>query len=148
MLGEALVVRVEQSSLRQERMHERVPQRPFDGSAEIRARHQHGVHVHAVRVQRHTVRRNLLVIDRDEDEVDVGLGPHGVVREAAAQDGGEHGLVAFHLLDECVEGDSEILTDVVHWDSLAVERSELQAGRWSLVLVAGRHARHRAQRPS
>ena len=43
-------------------------------------------------------------VDGDEGEVDVGFAPDDVVREAAAEDGGEDGLVLFELGGEGVEG--------------------------------------------
>jgi hypothetical protein len=44
-----------------------------------------------------------------EHEVDVRLGPHGVVRQAAAQDSSENGTIALHLLHERFERSAERL---------------------------------------
>ena len=75
------------------------------------ARHEDRVDVHAVRVQRQVRRLHLLVVDGHEHQVDVGLRPDRVVRQAAAEDGGEDRAVLFHLLDERVERGGELLLD-------------------------------------
>ena len=45
------VVRVEEAPLGEERVRERLADRAFDGLPELRARHQEGMDVHAVRIQ-------------------------------------------------------------------------------------------------
>jgi hypothetical protein len=109
-------VREEQPALREQRVDERLAERSFRGPAEGGAWHQVDVHVRAVRVQRDVRRIDLPVVDRHEHEVDVGLRPHRVVRQAAAQDGGEDRTVFLHLRDERVERGGEPLLDceVVH----------------------------------
>ena len=75
------------------------------------ARHEERVDVDAVGVERHVRRRHLLVVDRDEHQVDVGLRPDRVVRQAAAEDGREDGAVPLDLLDQRLEGDGKLLFD-------------------------------------
>ena len=64
------------------------------------ARQEEGVDVHPVRVERQVSCLHLLVVDRHEYQVDVGLGPDLVVRQAAAEDRRQDGAVLLHLLDE------------------------------------------------
>jgi hypothetical protein len=94
---------VEQAALGEQRVHERVAQRAFDRPPKLSPGHQDGVHVDAVRRQGHVRRRHSLVINRDEHEVDVGLLPDGVVRQAAAKDGGQHRAVFADLADKDIE---------------------------------------------
>jgi hypothetical protein len=47
--------------------------------------HQQRVYVEAVRVERHVRRTGERVVRGDEQQVDVGFGPHLVVRQAAAR---------------------------------------------------------------
>ena len=54
---------------------------------------------------------DLLVVDRHEHQVDVGLRPDRVVRQAAAEDGREDRAVLLHLLDQRVERRGELLLD-------------------------------------
>ena len=100
--GNRRIVRVEQPSLRQQGMHERIVQRAYHRLAELRARHEKRVHVHSLRVKREIRRIHLLVVDRHDHQVDVGLRPHRVVRQTAAEDGREDRTVPFHLLDKPV----------------------------------------------
>ena len=67
----------------------------------------------------------LLVVDRHQHEVDVGLRPDGVVRQAAAEDGREDRAVRLHLLDQRVERGGELLLDVrlVNHERCAAEHS-------------------------
>jgi hypothetical protein len=102
-VGDRPVVGVEQPALGQERVHERVADRALDHFAELRARQEERVHVDPVRVERQVRPVYLPVVDRDEHQVDVGLRPHGVVGQAAAEDGREDGAVGFHLLDQGIE---------------------------------------------
>ena len=51
-VGDRRVVRVEQPALGEERVHERVVQRAFDRLAELGARHEDRVNVHAVGIER------------------------------------------------------------------------------------------------
>ena len=70
------------------------------------------MHVHAVGVERDDPpARTLPVVDRDQHEVDVGLRPDRVVRQAAAEDRGEDGAIVLHLLHEGVERSGEALSN-------------------------------------
>jgi len=51
------------------------------------------LNVHAVRVEREAARVDLSVVDRHEDEVHVGLRPDRIVRQAAAENRGEDGMI-------------------------------------------------------
>ena len=104
---DGLVVCVQEAPLREQGVYERVPDRAFDGPAELGARHQEGVDVHAVRIERDAVGLDLPVVDGDEGEVDIGSSPDEVVREAAAEDRREDRLVLANLLDERVERGGE-----------------------------------------
>src|SRR5262245_23657584 len=97
-------------------MHEGVVNRAFDRLAELSAWHEERMNVHPVRVKRQSSRGRLLVVNRHEHEVNVGLCPDGVVRQAAAEDGRENGVVLFYLLDERSKRFSELLLGrpVVH----------------------------------
>ena len=108
-IGNGLVVRVEQAALGQQRVHERTAQRAFDEPPELRARRQRRVHVEAVGVEGDGPARHLLVVDGHEHQVDIRFFPHGVVRQAAAQDGGQDGAVLADLGDERVEGAAELV---------------------------------------
>jgi hypothetical protein len=90
-------------------VHERIGDRAFDGLAELRARHQQRMDVHAVGIQRDIAGLDFLVVNRDQHEIDVRLGPHRVVRQAAAQDGGKDGAILLDLFDQLVEGCGEFL---------------------------------------
>ena len=94
---------VEQPAFGQERVHERVANRSFDQLAELCPGHQQRMHVHPVRVERHVSSLNLLVVDGDQHQIDIGLRPDGVVRQAATEDGGQDGAVFLHLRDERVK---------------------------------------------
>ena len=109
--GDGLVMRVEQASLGEQRVHERVADRAFDGLAELRARHQERVDVDAVRIERQVGPFELLVVDGDQHQVDIGLRPDGVVRQAAAEDGRQDRPIPFDLRDEIVERLGELLLD-------------------------------------
>ena len=91
--------------------------------AELRARQQERVDVHAVGVERQARRLHLLVVDRHEHEIDVGLRPHRVVRQAAAQDRREDAAIVLELLDQRVERDGEVVLDgpVIHATSPRTE---------------------------
>ena len=67
--------------------------------------------VQPVRIERHVIGRNLLVVDGDERQIDVGPGPDLVVRQAATEDRSQDGTVLLHLLDKCVERLREPLLD-------------------------------------
>jgi hypothetical protein len=92
-------------------VHERIAYRAFDGFAELRARDQERVYVDPIRIERQVGPFELLVVDGDQDEVDIGLGPDGVVREAAAEDGGEDRAIPLDLGDEIVERPGELFLD-------------------------------------
>ena len=70
------------------------------------------VDVHAFRVERQRAFIDLLIVYRDEHEVDVGFGPHRIVRQAAAEDGSQNGLVSPNLVDERVECRRELIADL------------------------------------
>ena len=65
------------------------------------------------------------VVDRHQHQVDIGLLPDGVVRQAAAEDGGEDRAVLLHPLDQDIERRGEGLLDgpVLH-TGLQVGRGE------------------------
>ena len=111
-VGDRLVVRVQEAALRQQRVRERVVNRPFDGVAKLRARHQDGVHVDAVGIERQAPGLHALVIHGDENQIDVGAVPHCVVRQAAAENGRQHGRILTHLCDERVERCGESMPDL------------------------------------
>ncbi len=50
-----------------------------------------------------------LVVDGHEHQIDVGLLPHRVVRQAAAENRGEDRAVLLHLIDEAGEGAIEAI---------------------------------------
>ena len=102
------IVRVEQPALGQERVHERVADRALDDLPELRARDEQRVDVHAVRVERLVAGRDLLVVDRHQHEIDVGLLPDGVVRQAAAENRRENRAIPLDLLDQRRERRREI----------------------------------------
>ena len=76
---------------------------PFDRLAEVSARHQVRVHVHAVGIERHRAPGRFCLIDGYEHEIDIGLRPDGVVRQAAAEDRRQYAAVLLYLGDERVE---------------------------------------------
>ena len=106
-IGDRRVVRIEQTSFGEEGMHERVVCRALDNCPELSPRHEHGMNVDAVGVegQRRTV--HLLVVDGDQQQVDVRLCPDRIVRQAAAEHGGEDGLIAFDPIHQPVESRGE-----------------------------------------
>jgi hypothetical protein len=69
------------------------------------------MYVDAIGIEREVGPFELLVVDGDQDEIDIGLGPDGVVREAAAEDGGEDRAILADLRDEIVERPGELLLD-------------------------------------
>ncbi len=109
--GDRLVMRVEQPPFRQQRMHEGIADGAFDRLAELRPRHQECMDVDSVGVKRQARCLQLLIVYRHQRQVDVGLRPDGIVREAAAEDGGQDRAVLFHLRDEDVERLGELLPD-------------------------------------
>ena len=109
--GDGLVMGIQQPPLGQQRMHERVADRAFDGLAELGPRHQERVDVHATGVQRQARLLHLLIVDGHQRQVDVGLRPDGIVRQAAAEDGRQDRAVLFHLLHQIVERLGELLLD-------------------------------------
>ena len=103
------VVGVEEAALGEQRVHERVLHRALDHAPELGARNQEGVHVDALGVERHRSGRHFAVVDRHEDEVDVGLRPDGIVGQAAAEERGQDAAILPHLGHEGVEGGGECL---------------------------------------
>ncbi len=93
----------EQPPLGQERMHERVADRPFRGLAELCPRHEDGVDVHPVGIERQVSGLHLLVVDGHEHQIDIRLGPYLVVGQAATEDRRQDRAVLLHLLDERLE---------------------------------------------
>lgn len=65
--------------------------------------------VHTVGVKRDVSHFDLAIVDRDEHQVDVGLCPDDIVREAAAEQGRYDRAVGPGLLDERVERRREAL---------------------------------------
>ena len=110
-IGDGRVVRIQQAALGEQRVHERVAQRAFDRLTKLRPGHQDGVDVDAVRRQGDVRGRHPFVINRDEHEVDIGLFPDRVMRQAAAEDGGQHGVVFADLTDKDVERFGEATFD-------------------------------------
>ena len=109
--GDGLVMRIEQAPLGEQRVHERIAYGAFDGLAELRARDQERVDVDPIRIERQVGLFELLIVNRDQHQVDIGLGPDGVVREAAAEYGRQDRAIPFHLGDEIVERLGEFLLD-------------------------------------
>jgi hypothetical protein len=92
-------------------VHERIPYGAFDGLTELRARYQERVDVDPIRVEREVGLFELLIVDGDQDQVDIGPGPDGVVREAAAEYGRQDRAIPSDLRDEIVERLGELLLD-------------------------------------
>jgi len=92
-------------------VHERVANGAFHGLAELRARQQERVDIDAIRIQGEAGLGDLLIVQRDQYQIDVGLLPNGVVREAAAEDCGKDRAVAADLRDQIVERSGELLLD-------------------------------------
>ena len=69
------------------------------------------MHVDAVRVERDVGRLGLPVVDRHQHQVDVGLRPDRVVRQAAAENRGQDRAVLLHLLDQGVERSGKPVAD-------------------------------------
>jgi hypothetical protein len=69
------------------------------------------VYVDAIRIEGEVCPFELLVVDGDQHQVDIGLGPYGVVREAAAKYGRQDRAVPSDLRDEIVERLGELLLD-------------------------------------
>ena len=106
---DGLVVRVEQPPFREQRVHERVVERALDDRPKLSARHQKGVHVDPVGIDRDRIGGAFLFVDRHERQVDVGLRPDRIVRQAAAENRGEHRSILPDLLDQRVERSGELL---------------------------------------
>ena len=86
-------------------MNERVLKRSFDGPPELGPRNQEGVNVDAIGIERdRSGRTTLLSSIVTSIEVDVGLRPDGIVRQAAAEERGQDAPILLDLVDECVEG--------------------------------------------
>src|SRR4029077_4761657 len=83
-----------------------------DRLAELRPRHQERVDIHAVCVERQaSLTIDLLVVDGHQRQVDIGLRPYGIVRQAATEDGCQDRPILFHLRDETVKRVGELLLD-------------------------------------
>ena len=116
-VGDRSVVRVEQPPLGQQRMHERVADRALDRLAKLRRAASRNAWTFTPSALRESAARSSLtpVVDGDEDQVDVGFGPDGVVRQAAAQNRGEDRPVEFHLLHQPIQGGLELSSNrLVH----------------------------------
>ena len=70
------------------------------------------MHVDAAGVEIQAVPIDFSVIEGDEQQVDVGLGPNGIVGEASTQHGGENRAILLHLLDEFIESGVESVPDL------------------------------------
>jgi hypothetical protein len=92
-------------------VNEGIAHRAFDGLTELRAWDQERVYVDGIGVEGQVGPFELLIVDGDEDKIDIGFGPDGVVREAATENGGEDRAIFFDLRDEIVEGPGELLLD-------------------------------------
>ena len=92
-------------------MHERIADRPFRRLSKFCSRNEQGMDVHPVGIEGEVSRRHLLVIDGHEHQIDVGLGPHLVVRQATTKDRRQDRSVLLHLLDEGTERLLEPLFD-------------------------------------
>src|SRR5215467_3341834 len=110
--GDTLIVSVEKPSLGQQRMHERIANGAFRDFAEFGARHQNGVYVNAVRGEAQAILIGLLIVDRHEHQVDIGLQPDCIVRQATAKDCGQNGAIPFYVLNELVESGVELVLDL------------------------------------
>jgi hypothetical protein len=69
-------------------------------------------------------------------QVDVGLRPDRVVRQAATEDGRQHGAVAFYLLDQRLERAAELLLDRFVLNRTPFEDTPSAAGPGKRVDVA------------
>jgi hypothetical protein len=92
-------------------MRERGSHRALDPLAKLAARKEQGADVRAVGIERQIARVDLAIVDGHEHEVDVGLRPHRVVREAPAEDRREHRAVGPDLFDQPVQRGRELLAD-------------------------------------
>ena len=82
---------------------------PSTSLRNCRAWQQPRVDVDAVGVQRDRARRDPAVVDRHEHQVDVGLCPDGIVRQAAAEDRSKDAVIVLQLHHERVECRRECL---------------------------------------
>src|SRR5688572_9668914 len=91
-------------------MHNRVADGSLDGLSEFSARHQKGVDIYVVRVEREpgVIFCETFVVDRYQDKIDIRLLPYFVVGKATAQNGGENRLVALYLLNQLVQSSSKL----------------------------------------
>src|SRR5439155_20687767 len=74
----------------------------LDGFAKLRPRYRERVNVYVVCVERQpiSVFSEALVFDCNQNEIDIRLRPHFIVRKTAAKNGGQNGSVELHLLDQ------------------------------------------------
>src|SRR5256714_2461748 len=110
-LGDALVVRVKKAPLGEKGVYEGVPDRALHHAPKLRASGQHGVDVDTIGVERQSTLFHLPVVDRDEHQIDVGLRPHRVVRQTAAENRRQDGAILLDLLDQPIEGGGKLLLD-------------------------------------
>ena len=61
------------------------------------------MHVHAVGVKRQVSALNFFIVDGHEHQVDIGLLPYRIVRQATTKEGCQYCAVFLHVDDECVE---------------------------------------------
>src|SRR6185437_7143398 len=139
-------MRVQNPALREERMHKRIAKRALGNLAKLGPRHHQRVDVHAVRIESRGASLGLFVIDRHEHQVDIGLIPNPVVRQAAAEDGGQYGAILFYLVDEAIDG---LRKPPLHGVSRHTFRSaHIEQITWSLASRGGRRTATRTPRRS
>jgi hypothetical protein len=91
-----LFVGVEKPPLGQKRFRERITDRPFHRLTRVGPRNDQGVYVHPGGIERQVACFHLFVVDGHKHQVDVGLGLHRVVREAATRDRRQDGAVLLY----------------------------------------------------
>jgi hypothetical protein len=69
------------------------------------------VDVHSTDIEREARRRHLLIVYRHESQVYIGLGPDGIVRQAAAKYGRQDRAILFYLRDKFIQRLSELPLD-------------------------------------
>ena len=73
----------------------------------LRALHQQGMHVDPVGVERHAALPPERVVHRDQEQIDVGLFPDAVVRQAATEERAQNRAITLQLGHEGVERGGE-----------------------------------------
>src|SRR5207245_6461191 len=69
------------------------------------------VNIHSTGIERQARLLQLLIVYRHQCQIDVGLRPDGIVRQAAAEDSRQDRPILFHLRDKIVERIGELFLD-------------------------------------